>query len=162
MRSGKWIKHVCAAALAIAAAFGCLGGCGRTGQAVTPPPPSATPERPPGLATSRIIGVWRLTVNGDGGSLVAFWLGGQVATTDPAMGVWRARVSGPGDVEGTWDIPVADLSVTYVLEVDGDQFVGSGLAYNTRPGSALHPITMTGTRVVVDPDVLAQITPPHT
>lgn len=161
MNTGKWIRRVGAAVLVAATVLGCNGACRAGGQNLTPPP-SATPERPPGLAASRIVGVWRLTVNGDGGSLVAFWPGGQVATTDPAMGVWRARISGPGDVEGTWDIPVADLSVTYVLEVDGDRFVGSGLAYNTRPGSALHPITMTGTRVVVDPDVLAQITPPHT
>jgi len=106
--------------------------------------------------------VWRLTVNGTGGALAAFWPGGLVETTDPAMGMWRARTSGPGDIEGTWDIPLVDLSVTYVIAVEGDQFVGSGVAFDTRPGAKLNPITLAGTRVTIDPAVLAQVTPPRT
>jgi hypothetical protein len=140
--------------------LGCNGAC-RTRQNLTPPP-APSPARPPELAASRIVGVWRLTVNGTGGSLAAFWPGGLVETTDPAMGVWRPRISGPGDVEGTWDIPLVDLSVTYVIAVDRDSFTGTGVAFDTRPGAKLNPITLAGTRVTIDPAVLAQVTPPRT
>jgi len=121
--------------------------------------------RPPGLAASSIVGAWRLTVNADSGStVVTFGSDGGVATTDPGMGVWSPRTAGPGDIEGVWIIPVAGLTVTFVIAVvDVDRFVGTGLAADTAaPAGRLHPITMSGVRVMTDPATLAQVAPPRT
>lgn len=69
-------------------------------------------------------------------------------------------MSGPGDVEGTWDIPRAALTVTYVIAVDGDQLRGSGVVSDLAGvDGTYHPILMTGTRLAVDLPALGQLGP---
>lgn len=155
----KWARRAGAAALVAAAVLGCGGGC----RSSAPPvglAPSPTAARPPGLAAATIVGAWRLTVSGDAGAMVTFWPGGLVATTDPGMGTWRPRTAGPGDVEGCWEIPLAGLSVTFVIVVNGNSFTGTGIA--VAAGGPSLPITMTGSRVAVAPGALAQVSPPRT
>lgn len=106
-----------------------------------------------------MVGVWRVAVNnGPVEALMVFWPGGILGTTDPGYGLWRAR---PGGAEGTWETPIAALSITYVVAVDGDQLAGTGLVFNLAVPRSPQPIQITGSRLKIDPTAVGAIVPPH-
>lgn len=113
------------------------------------------------MADPVVVGVWRVSINsGPVDTLLVFWPGGVIGTTDPGYGVWRSR---PGGAEGTWETPVAALSITYVVVVTGDEMVGSGVVFDlAHPELGPRPLRMTGSRVKVDRTALGAVVPPST
>lgn len=156
-RVGKWIRRLGAAVLVVAALLGCGAGCGPAGQ--VPAPVGATPVSPVGPPAD-VVGVWRVGVNsGPPMLLMAFWSGGLFTTTDPGQGAWRPR---SGGAEGTWDTPLAGLSVSFVVLVTGDRLIGTGLVFDQTTHAPGQPIKFSGSRLNVDDAAVAAVTPPHT
>lgn len=153
----KWVKRIGAAALIVASVLGCTNGCTTT-PGTRPPIPAATPAPP--STTVDVIGVWRVSVNGGPvDALMVFWPGGLVGTTDPGYGVWRSR---PGGAEGTWETPVASLTITYIVLVTGDALIGTGLVYDqARPTFGPHPLRLVGSRVKIDQAALGSVALPR-
>lgn len=107
-----------------------------------------------------MVGVWRVAINGDPAEvLLVFWPGGIFGTTDPGYGLWRPR---PGGAEGTWEAPIAALSITFMVTVVGDQLAGTGLVFNLAVPTSPQPVLINGSRLKIDPTAVGAIVPPHT